>query len=129
MASFCTGWVQVFIFFIFSVNQGDTADSSFPCVASVRESFYSELLRAINKLLEARSNYRRSYLWGLWNFAYGDSNGSNRVEKDWIEEFSGLAWEMEVEKMGDGVGSSSVCVSRVLLDDWANGSCVYVLLS
>ena len=31
----------------------------------------------------------RSYLWGFRNIAFGDSTGSNRIEKDWLP---GLVW-------------------------------------
>ena len=31
----------------------------------------------------------RSYVWGFRNIAFGDSTGSNRIEKDWLP---GLVW-------------------------------------
>ena len=34
------------------------------------------------KVVEALSNYKRSYFWWFGNLACGDLNGSNQTEKD-----------------------------------------------
>ena len=45
-----------------------------------------------SEVVEARSNYKKSYLRGFRNAACGDSTGSNRIEKDWIRVPLALAW-------------------------------------
>ena len=34
------------------------------------------------EIVERRSDYKKSYLWRFRNPAFGDSTGSNRIEKD-----------------------------------------------
>ena len=34
------------------------------------------------EVVEARSNYKKSYLWSFGNPACGDSTGSDRIEND-----------------------------------------------
>ena len=44
------------------------------------------------EVVEAGSNYKRSYLWRFRNPACGDSTGSNRVEKDLVRVPPGHLW-------------------------------------
>ena len=51
------------------------------------------------KVVEARLNYKRSYLWWFRNAACGDSTGSNGTEKDLVRLPSRHTWEKE-RRMG-----------------------------
>ena len=45
-----------------------------------------------SEVVEVRSNYKKSYLWGFRNPACGDSTGSNVIEKDRVGVPTRLAW-------------------------------------
>ena len=62
-------------------------------------------------VVEARSNYKKSYLWWFKNPACGDWTGSNGIEKNWVGLPPGLVWE----KGGGAVVWFSV--SEAPLDD------------
>ena len=72
------------------------------------------------EVAKARSNYLRTYLCWFRNPAFGDSTGSNVIEKDRLGVPPGLFWE----KWGEGV-MWFLCVAP--LCDCANGDCVDVL--
>ena len=44
------------------------------------------------EVVEAWSNYMRSYLWWSRNLACGDLNGSYGIKKEWLLVFHGLFW-------------------------------------
>ena len=75
-------------------------------------------------VVEARSNYEKSYLWWFRNLACGYSIGCNRIEKDRICVPPGLVGG---GRRGEGAVSFSVCGAP--LDDWANGSSVDVFFT
>ena len=50
------------------------------------------------EVIEARSNYKRSYLWWLRKFVSGDSTGSGGLGKDSVLVFPGHSGEK-----GEGV--------------------------
>ena len=43
-------------------------------------------------VVEAALDFRRSYLWGFRNLAYGDLIGSNVIEKKPVPVPPGLVW-------------------------------------
>ena len=61
------------------------------------------------EVAEARSNYKKPYLWWFRNPACGDSTGSNRIEKDWVGVPPGL-----VRGMGDERWCDLVCVKGLI---------------
>ena len=67
-------------------------------------------------VVEARSDYWKSYLWWRRNIACGDSAGGSRIGGGRVRVPPGLAW-------GWGVGGVIWCVG-VSLDDLANGGFV-----
>ena len=74
----------------------------------------------LREVLEARSNYKRSYLWWLRNLAYGDSTGSDGIEKDWVGVF--LVLVLRKWREGMVTWCDLMCVWSTFL--WANGGCV-----
>ena len=62
---------------------------------------------AYNKEIEARSNYKKSYLWWFRNPA-SDSTGSNRIEKECVGVTPGIAWGGGEERLCD-----LVCVKHL----------------
>ena len=80
------------------------------------------------EVVEAQSNYKKSYLWWFRILACGDSTGSDRIEKDQVGVTPELVW-------GKGRKDSviycvcvcmcvCVCVCEAPLDDWTNGGSV-----
>ena len=47
------------------------------------------------EVVDARSNYKISYLWWFRNLACGNSTWSNLTKKDQLSMLPGLAWEKE----------------------------------
>ena len=43
-----------------------------------------------SEVVEARSNYKKFYLWWFKNLVCGDSSGSNQIEKEWVGVPPGL---------------------------------------
>ena len=80
--------------------------------------------RLVHKeVVEALSNYKKSYFWWYVNPACGDSTGSKWIEKDQACVSPRPVWG----KRGEGAVWFSVCGAP--LDDWANGGYVNVLFT
>ena len=60
------------------------------------------------EVVEAISNYKKSYFWWFENPACGDSTGSNRIEKDQAHVSPRLAWRKVEKEQYD-----LVCVERL----------------
>ena len=72
--------------------------------------------RLVSKeVVEARSNYKKSYVWWFGNPVYGDSTGSNLIEEDQGPVSTRLVWG----KREEGALWYSACGASS--DDWANG--------
>ena len=69
-----------------------------------------------SKVVEAQSNYRKSYLYWFRNSVFVNSTWSSWIEKDWVVVPPGLVWE---NSKGGVVWLS---VREVSSDDWGNGA-------
>ena len=72
-------------------------------------------------MVEARPNYKKSYLWWFGNPACGDSTESDRIEKDQDRVSPRLVWG----KRGEGAVWFSVCSAplELLVDPILRNGC------
>ena len=71
-------------------------------------------------MVEALSNYRKSYFWGYGNPTYGDATGSPAFKKSRLMYFLDL-----FERFGEKEQCALVCLERL----WMIGLTVVMLIS